>query len=101
MKDCPASAGLSFTPSEQCRNDFSERQGVELKFQDDVLKRIGERIAQLGLNECPVCHGQTISIGRQPVVVNVGGVSGGKLQDPKTNILFLIALTCELCGHVM
>ena len=72
-----------------------------MKFQDHVLRQIGERIAQLGLTNCPVFQSETISIGRQPIIVNVGGVPGGALQDAKTNILFLIALNCELCGRVM
>jgi hypothetical protein len=72
-----------------------------MKFQEDVLKQIGERIAQLGLSQCPVCQSGTIAIGRQPVIVNVGGIPDSKLQDAKTNIRFYVALTCDLCGHVM
>ena len=61
------------------------------------------RIAQLGLSACPICESETLLVRREPGIIRIGGLPGekGEPKDPESNILFMVLIYCDLCGHTM
>jgi hypothetical protein len=72
-----------------------------VKFTDDAITTIANRITALGLQRCPICDGQTMHAAHRPVVMNIGGIPGSTTQDVGTNILYMALVRCDVCGHAM
>lgn len=59
-------------------------------------------ITQMGLNNCPVCDGQSMMLLPWPAVVAIGGLPWKPLDDPyRGNVLFMALVRCERCGYAM
>ena len=72
-----------------------------MKWTPAAVALISERIAQLGLSSCPVCSGETLGMMHHPVVAHRGGIVGGATEDSGTGTVYLVAVECHLCGHVL
>ena len=76
-----------------------------MRFREEIVQEITNRLAQLGLEECPICHGGTLNAHHVPVYLHVGGVKSQiedpVMGDPDTNILFMVRVACEVCGYTM
>jgi hypothetical protein len=69
------------------------------------ITEIAAKLTQLGLTACQVCGSETaLRADHRPVVVSIGGVAwpnheGKVLKEPSTNVLFMVRVECEVCGH--
>ena len=71
-------------------------------FREEALEEMRDRIGQLGLRTCPICGSESIGLPRWPAVVHVGGhFERSDPQSPSVNILFMVMVECEMCGHTM
>jgi hypothetical protein len=70
-----------------------------MRFREQAVEQITAHLQQLGLARCPVCSGETLGVDRRPVWMYVGGVPEAK--DSTTNIVYLLRVLCQVCGHVM
>jgi hypothetical protein len=80
-----------------------------MRWRQQSLDDITAKLPQLGLSGCSVCgSADSMSALTRPVILPIGGhigvdesgnvfVSGG--QD--RNILFMVGVECNLCGHFM
>jgi hypothetical protein len=62
------------------------------------------RIAELGLNKCPICDGETIGIAERPAMLYIGGFLFEKddpRRDPDANVVYAVDFTCQVCGYIM
>jgi hypothetical protein len=67
---------------------------------DPVFQDITEKLVQLGLKECQVCRSETgLHANKLPVVLPVGGLPEFRVQDPETNIIYMVHVECIVCGH--
>jgi len=63
-----------------------------------------QRITQMGLDACPVCGTGHLVVLRLPVTHYIGGVHRERDDprwDPEANVLFLVHVECDACGHVL
>jgi len=74
-----------------------------VRWRKKTLDEMTGRLAQLGLSQCSVCGTGTRSILRFPVVLSIGGVYHEDQQraEPDMNLLFMVQVTCSICGHAM
>jgi hypothetical protein len=76
-----------------------------MRFREPIVQEITDRLAQLGLEECPICHSGTLGAHRVPVLLHIGGLKSLKEDplhgDPDTNVLFMVRVACEVCGYTM
>jgi hypothetical protein len=72
-----------------------------MKWRDETLSNITERISTLGLTTCPVCSSGTLAAWRKPVILPIGGPpwSDDEIVTAGSNILTW--LVCSLCGHTL
>ncbi len=78
-------------------------------WRQETLDEIADKLSQLGLSACSVCGSATaLAADRRPVILSIGGVawmSPGvatpREQEPSTNILFMVRVGCEVCGHTL
>jgi hypothetical protein len=72
-----------------------------VRWREDTLAGITERLAVLGLTTCRFCDSGTLEAWRKPVVLPVGGLVW--LDHPGvdlgSDIRFMVAMVCDLCGH--
>jgi hypothetical protein len=89
---------------QKLRSDRSATHTCVVRFREDILGTIGQRVAALGLQACPVCDRQPLAVDRRPVILSVGGAAWaveGSGADATTDVLYMLAVTCDLCGHAM
>lgn len=75
-----------------------------MRFRKKSLEQMAEKIVQLGLNECPVCHTGAILVNRYPAIISIGGFQHDKTDprhDPEANVIFAVRLTCDVCGYML
>jgi hypothetical protein len=76
-----------------------------MRFREEIVQEITNRIAQLGLEECPICHSGSWGAHRVPVLLQIGGlksvIQDPVKGDPGTNVLYMVRVACELCGYAM
>jgi hypothetical protein len=72
-----------------------------MRWEQGALDEMLGRLRQLGLEKCAICGSTTLTAGIRPIVVDVGGVHDGKTEDSGTNILFWLAIGCDVCGYRM
>ena len=76
-----------------------------MRFRRKILRSIMERLNQFGLAACPVCEAEHgLQAARHPVVLNSGALyldEGHPAHDPEANILYMIRVSCNLCGYTM
>lgn len=76
-----------------------------MKWRKETLGHIAERITALGLRACPVCGSETLAAKARPVILPMGGSPWPSAHrpepDPGSNILFMVAISCDLCGHTL
>jgi hypothetical protein len=76
-----------------------------MRFRRKILREITERLNQFGLTECPVCKAEnSLHAHRRPVILSIGGspIERGKAgHDPEANVLFMLAVVCDLCGYFL
>ena len=69
------------------------------------LDEMTERIVQLGLSNCPVCGSGEMQVLRMPVMQSIGTVyheeDRRNPDDKDHNALFMVQITCSLCGYAM
>ena len=79
-----------------------------MRWTPPALEEMAERIVQMGLSTCSVCGTGSMSVLNRPVVAEIGGNvfiakdrSAQEAGGQDHNILFLVAVTCDVCGHVL
>jgi hypothetical protein len=76
-----------------------------VRFRETIVQEITNRLSQLGLEECPICHSGTWGAHRIPVLLHIGGLKSSIEDpvdgDPDTNVLFMVRVACQLCGYNM
>lgn len=73
-----------------------------MRFRKKIIREVTNRLVQLGLTECPVCHAGSMSANRVPVLLRVGDLkSPDEGGDEDSNALFMIRVVCDLCGYTM
>jgi hypothetical protein len=75
-----------------------------MRWQKRALAEMNERLAQMGLVACPVCHGGTLTVWRYPTMESIGDHyrdKGDPQRDPESNVLFMVHVECDLCGHAL
>jgi hypothetical protein len=76
-----------------------------MRFREEIVQEITNRLAQLGLKECPICHSDSWGAHRIPALLNIGGlksvIDDPVEGDPDTNMLFMVRAVCQLCGYTM
>jgi hypothetical protein len=70
-------------------------------FTEPAIKEMAARITSLGLQTCPVCGSGTLEALPRPILLPVGGCPWLEDRDAGTNVLIMLAATCDLCGHMM
>lgn len=68
-------------------------------FTEAALDTIRTDLQRLGLHDCPVCKGSALHTDRRPVWMYVGGTAD--TRDATTNMVFLLRVFCDVCGHVL
>ena len=66
------------------------------RFMREFVEETREALNQLGLADCAVCGSRERNFSRFPIMLPIGGSP----PDPEANVLFVIALTCEVCGNM-
>jgi uncharacterized Zn finger protein len=75
-----------------------------MRFSRPVLDRFNERIVQMGLSSCPICGSGSMQVLRGPTVEFINGIPHDRDHpnwDPDANVLFLVHVECNMCGHVL
>jgi ribosomal protein S27AE len=76
-----------------------------MRFTETVVQEITNRLSQLGLEECPICHSGTLVAHHIPVLLPIGGrksvIEDPVNGDPDTNVLFMVRVACEVCGYTL
>lgn len=71
-----------------------------MRFDDDKLREVIQRITQLGLTACPICDAkESLQVDRRPAFLLVGGLDPE--HDPDANGLFMVRIFCNLCGYTL
>lgn len=74
-----------------------------MRFGSAALQEITGRLMQLGVSDCPVCHG-SLAVDQRPALLKIGGFHHPRdhpRHDPDANTLFMVRVACSLCGHTM
>lgn len=77
-----------------------------MRFREEILREVTQRITQLGLTSCAVCDAQdSWQVDRRPVLLHVGGLKS-RIEDPvqgdpDANVEFMVRVFCEVCGYTM
>lgn len=74
-----------------------------MQWSQQFLEEFDAHISQLGLESCAVCDSErAYVIHRQPALVSIGGLSdpNGPPADENTNVLFVVMVECQICGHL-
>ncbi len=77
---------------------------VTMRFRRKFLGEMSQRISQLGLDRCGVCDSERLLVGKRPAIIPIGGIHHERDHprwDPEANVLFMVMLTCDLCGNVL
>ena len=77
-----------------------------MRFREEILSEITQRITQLGLTSCAICDAEdSWQVDRRPVYLHVGGLKSLEEDpvagDPDTNVLFMVRVFCDVCGNTM
>ena len=77
-----------------------------MRWRKSKLEEMAGRIAQLGLERCPVCGsdaGGTMHVQKRPVFVSIGDAYKENVasREADANVLFFVLVTCDLCGYAM
>jgi hypothetical protein len=78
-----------------------------MRWRSEILAEVGEHIVRLGLKRCPVCESDsTLYADPQPIMLPIGGAPwpnppSRQGPEPGANVLFMVMVRCELCGHAM
>jgi ribosomal protein S27AE len=69
-----------------------------MKWEESILAEVQAHLVRLGLEKCPTCGSGTLAGDKRPVVLPIGGVPWG-IKDADTNVLFMVRVECQMCGH--
>ena len=76
-----------------------------MRFRRKIIRRVSERMSELGLDKCPVCRREeSLHADMRPLTLNVGGFpvrEDNPQHDPEANVLFVIRVVCLLCGYTL
>jgi hypothetical protein len=76
-----------------------------MRFRRKIIREITERINQFGLTACPVCGAEdSLNVHHRPVILSIGGFHHDEddpRHDPEANVLFILAVVCDLCGYFL
>jgi hypothetical protein len=76
-----------------------------VRWRKPALAGIAERLQQLGLRRCQVCNAEeSLRVDRRPAMLDIGGFhheGDDPRHDPEANVLFMVRVTCGLCGHTL
>jgi hypothetical protein len=72
-----------------------------VRFTKPAIEEMAARITQFGLQTCPVCDSGTLGALRRPILLPIGGGPWLENRDAGTNVLFIVAVCCDLCGHTL
>ena len=73
-----------------------------MRWRDQTLQGITDRISALGLNQCPICGGETLAAWRKPVILPIGGAPWtDHPAHAGSNFLYMVAVVCDVCGHTL
>jgi hypothetical protein len=70
-----------------------------MRLRKDAVDRITTDLQKLGLASCSVCDSAALQVDRRPIWMYVGG--SPEARDATTNVIFLMRVFCEICGHSM
>ena len=71
----------------------------------EIVREIGDHLVRLGLSKCPVCDSDSaLTIHPRPAILPIGGSPWPNPPrhpgpEPGANILFMVLIRCDLCGH--
>jgi hypothetical protein len=75
-----------------------------MRWRRTALDGMQQRIMQMGLETCPVCQSGQLGVLKYPSIESIGGFHREKSDpkhDPEANVLFLVHVECDMCGHVL
>jgi hypothetical protein len=75
-----------------------------MRWEEQALEEMRQRIVQLGLRQCAVCASETMGVDRLPVIFHIGGDDHTRRNVPSdkdVNVLFMVKVECQMCGYAM
>jgi hypothetical protein len=75
-----------------------------MQWSQQFLEEFDAHSSQLGLKSCAVCDSErAYTICRRPALVSIGGVPdpNGPPADVDTDVLFVVMVECQICGHLL
>ena len=77
-----------------------------MRFREEILREVMQRITQLGLTSCAICEAaDSWQADRRPVYLHVGRLNSSTEdaveEDPDADVLLMVRVSCEVCGYTM
>ena len=74
-----------------------------VQFAQPFLDEVRSALGALGVTSCPACRSESVLIDSRPTIISVGGFHHPEpdpRHDPEANVVFAVAMRCEVCGHL-